>query len=446
MSFRFDSVVSPIRTFLLTCILTLASSEGQIFADFTLSTGTGAEQSPLGSFRVRLEHEKAPRPVANFIGLATGERPWFDPVTGAIRRDRYYDGQIFHRLVHDFVLQGGDILGTGAGGPGFVIQDQFDASLRHSGRYFLSMARGSFPHSNGSQFFITLEARPLLDDRHSIFGEVISGREIIDGFTDASLFPTDSGERPLTAINLDSVVISGPDLADFDLFDPELRLPTIRPDSTTARVTRREGQVELALETPVLEAQTLYQLSGGNDFASFRTLTRLFSADELSQVSILVPQTSEPRFFARIAAVDYGLLRNPPLNLAAANRQFVMRDRADGELTLAFLNESSGEWSHSDGGSGDFSFEAGSVGFPLSGVFVLSSSGTSAIEASQIPLSSFRVVFDGPVGPAGWRDLDLVASFHEESSGFVEGSALIETEADGVGVRTPVRDRFLYIE
>lgn len=433
--------MTPLRAFLLTCLATLATSEGQIFADFTLSTGTGENQSPLGSFRVLLEHERAPRPVANFIGLATGERPWLDPVNGAIRRDRYYDGQIFHRLIHNFVIQGGDILGTGQGGPGYVFQDQFEGSLRHSGRYILSMAKSSLPNSNGSQFFITLAATPNLDDRHSVFGEVISGREVIDGFADASLFPTDGADRPVTAINLDSVVISGPDLADFDLFNPELRLPIIRPQTTTANVVPVGEQNQLSLILPTREASTFYRVSGSTNLASLVNIGSLYSADAIADFSLTFDPFNERSFFARIAAVDYSLLRNPPLNLASANRQFVMRDRIGNELTMTFLNESSGTWIHSNGGSGSFTANVGQVGLPLTGTLVL-----NALAAAELPLSSFVATFDSPVGPAGWLNLDLVVSFHDETSGFVDGSALVRPVDDGPIVRTTILEAFTYVE
>jgi len=154
--------------------------------------------SLLGTFRARLEYDKAPRTCANFIGLATGQRAWLDETTGAIRNGTpYYDGLKFHRLDHDFVIQGGDPRGNGSGGPGYGFQDEFHSSLRHSGRYILSMAN-SGTNTNGSQFFITLEDASFLDDKHSVFGEVIddssypNSRALIDSFYECCYF---SGDR-----------------------------------------------------------------------------------------------------------------------------------------------------------------------------------------------------------------------------------------------------------
>lgn len=410
--------MSPIRIFLLSLLASLGSAQGQIFADFTLSTGSGDSESPLGSFRVLLEHERAPRPVANFIGLATGERPWLDPVSGAIRNDRYYDGQIFHRLIHNFVIQGGDILGTGVGGPGFVIQDQFDGDLRHSGRYILSMAKGSLPNSNGSQFFITLAPTPNLDDRHSVFGEVISGREIIDGFTNAALFPTNGNDRPLTNINLVSVVISGPDLAGFDLFDPAHRLPILRPQEIAAEVQETAQGNQLSVRLPAREPDTLYRVSGGESLASLSDFGGVFSADQELDFAIPFAPTQSSSLFGRLVAVDYSLLRNPAPNLLAAEQQFVMTDRLGNELTMRFESASAGEWTHSDGGSGRFAITNAQDGLPNTGAISLIPN-----NADRIPLASFVAEFDGPVGPAGWLALNLVLSFHDETSGFVDGTA-----------------------
>ncbi|MFP6866545.1 MAG: peptidylprolyl isomerase, partial [Roseibacillus sp.] len=200
--------MNPFTLGLLALLAAAPTIPAQIYADFTVSHG----DTPLGTFRVRLDHDKAPRPVAAFIGLATGQRNWVDLNSGSVMSNTpYYDGQIFHRLDHDFVLQGGDQLGTGGGGPGYVFQDQYHADLRHD-RYILSMAKTGDPNTNGSQFFIVLadESTPAsfaaavaLDDLHSVFGEVINdatypnSRTLIDNFADPALFPT-NGERPQT--------------------------------------------------------------------------------------------------------------------------------------------------------------------------------------------------------------------------------------------------------
>lgn len=117
-----------------------------------------------GKVRVRLFAEEAPETVNNFVSLA---------------RDGYYDGTTFHRVIKDFMVQGGDPTGTGSGGPGYSIPDEFHPDLRHDGPGVLSMANAG-PNTGGSQFFITHVATPWLDDRHAVFGEVVDGMEVVN--------------------------------------------------------------------------------------------------------------------------------------------------------------------------------------------------------------------------------------------------------------------------
>ena len=117
-----------------------------------------------GNVRVRLFADEAPETVNNFVSLA---------------RDGYYNGTTFHRVIKDFMVQGGDPTGTGAGGPGYSISDEFHPGLRHDGPGILSMANAG-PNTGGSQFFITHVATPWLDDRHAVFGEVVEGMEVVN--------------------------------------------------------------------------------------------------------------------------------------------------------------------------------------------------------------------------------------------------------------------------
>src|SRR5262245_39966594 len=131
-----------------------------------------------GNFTVRLFDEEAPKTVANFTGLAEGTREWTDPRTNQKVKQPYYDGVIFHRVIDGFMIQGGDPLGQGIGGPGYTFADEFHPRLRHSKEGILSMANRG-PNTNGGQFFITLGPTPHLDDRHSVFGEVTDGMDIV---------------------------------------------------------------------------------------------------------------------------------------------------------------------------------------------------------------------------------------------------------------------------
>lgn len=143
---------------------------GQLYARFVTS---------MGNIVVQLEEEKAPNTVKNFVGLATGTQEWKDPGTGEQKQGvPLYDGTVFHRVIADFMIQGGDPTGTGRGNPGYRFADEFHPTLRHSGPGILSMAN-SGPDSNGSQFFITERATPHLDDKHSVFGKVVAGGDLV---------------------------------------------------------------------------------------------------------------------------------------------------------------------------------------------------------------------------------------------------------------------------
>jgi peptidyl-prolyl cis-trans isomerase A (cyclophilin A) len=156
-----------------------------------------------GKFTVRLFDKEAPKTVENFVGLAEGNREFKDPKTRSSAKRPYYNGIIFHRVIDGFMIQGGDPLGLGTGGPGYNFPDEFHPSLRHDRAGLLSMANAG-PNTNGSQFFITLAATPHLDNRHSIFGEVVDGLDIVQKIGRA---PTGPRDRPKTDIVIRNVTI-----------------------------------------------------------------------------------------------------------------------------------------------------------------------------------------------------------------------------------------------
>ena len=156
-----------------------------------------------GNFTIRLFDKDAPKTVENFVGLAEGTKEWTDPRNGQKSKKPYYDGLIFHRVIDGFMIQGGDPLGQGTGGPGYRFADEFSPKLRHSKAGILSMAN-SGPNTNGGQFFITLGPTPHLDDRHSVFGEVASGMDVVRKI---GLTKTAAGNRPVKEVVMKSVKI-----------------------------------------------------------------------------------------------------------------------------------------------------------------------------------------------------------------------------------------------
>lgn len=157
-----------------------------------------------GSFKVTLFADKAPKTVENFVGLAEGTKEFTDPKTGDKVKRPYYDGLIFHRVIKDFMIQGGCPIGQGTGGPGYKFGDEFHPELKHNKPGLLSMANAG-PGTNGSQFFITTVPTPWLDNRHTIFGEVTEGYDIVDAIGKTKTGPMD---RPAEPIVINKVTIT----------------------------------------------------------------------------------------------------------------------------------------------------------------------------------------------------------------------------------------------
>ena len=167
------------------------------------TTLTATLHTNQGPIVIRLLPDHAPKTVRNFVDLAQGGREWTDPRTRSVTTAKLYDGTIFHRVIPNFMIQGGDPLGTGTGGPGYQFADEFHPDLVFDRPYLLAMANAG-PGTNGSQFFITTAPTPHLNRRHTIFGEVIEGQDVVDKISHTA---TDRQDRPVKDVVLESVVI-----------------------------------------------------------------------------------------------------------------------------------------------------------------------------------------------------------------------------------------------
>jgi peptidyl-prolyl cis-trans isomerase A (cyclophilin A) len=166
------------------------------------NTLTATLRTNQGTVVVRLFPDHAPKTVRNFVDLAEGSREWTDPRTRQAG-GKLYDMTIFHRVIPDFMIQGGDPLGTGTGGPGYQFADEFHPDLAFDRPYLLAMANAG-PGTNGSQFFITTVPTPHLNRKHTIFGEVIEGSDVVEQISKTA---TGRNNRPVTDVVLESVLI-----------------------------------------------------------------------------------------------------------------------------------------------------------------------------------------------------------------------------------------------
>jgi peptidyl-prolyl cis-trans isomerase A (cyclophilin A) len=161
-------------------------------------------KTSLGTIKVALFQKKAPKTVENFIGLATGRKDWTDPKSGkTMKKKPLYSGTIFHRVIPGFMIQGGDPLGRGIGGPGYQFEDEFDPLDSFAKPGILAMANAG-PGTNGSQFFITVAPTPHLTQRHTIFGEVQSGMDVV---VQISKVARDAMDKPLKDVKIESIRI-----------------------------------------------------------------------------------------------------------------------------------------------------------------------------------------------------------------------------------------------
>lgn len=215
-----------------------------------------------GDIIVRLEQDKTPVTVANFVSLAEGTNPF---VSDTYKGKKYYDGLTFHRVMKDFMIQGGDPTASGTGNPGYKFMDEFNDSLVHDKKGVLSMAN-SGPTTNGSQFFITHKPTPWLDKKHSVFGSVVEGMDVLDSIANVEV---DAGNKPVNPVTMNTIEIirNGKEARKFDAvaimtdyFDKEEeRLAAVEKEKAEklAIVNKMKAEFAATLQTQKAKAKAL---------------------------------------------------------------------------------------------------------------------------------------------------------------------------------------------
>lgn len=288
----------------------LATARAQIYADVTVAGGVS------GTFRITLEPTKAPVAVANFIGLATGQNGWIDPVTGRYRRDPFYNGLTFHRVIAGFVSQTGSRSGDGTDGPGYTFANEIEGTLTHATPYTVAMANSGGVFSNGSQFYITTPtSAAFLDGNYTIFGRVTSGTEVCDAL---NAVPTSGSPNdvPLTPVTISSISISGPSLAGFNL------QPSGLPRVISAKTALKINGASYALSYDH-QPYSAYFASNSADLTTWsRFINNSYfhasapAAGDLDVTSL----ASGARQFFQMPRVDYSLARNTLVPSSVANK------------------------------------------------------------------------------------------------------------------------------
>ena len=303
-----------------------------LFAVFQMTHGG----NPAGSFTCQLHYDKAPIAVANFITLAEGTRGWIDAPRGWVATAPLYNGLKCHRIMSGFMIQGGDPMGTGSGGPGYRFIDEFHPNLRHDHPGVLSMANSGV-NTNGSQFFVTVAETQWLDDVHTIFGEVVEGYESC--VVPLSNVPV-TGSTPVKEVVVTSVTIQrlGAAALAFDPFNPALGLPACSMHQT--RLDRSAaGALTLLWAEP---AHCTYTLADSPDLSNWTGRSiNYYSTNhpepEQSLVVTGIPAPGTPRHFFHLAKVVY-----TPIMPTPQGRKFVLTGKTSGRVTTLTVTSATG--------------------------------------------------------------------------------------------------------
>ena len=333
MSMSITTSLRPaICTGLVVCAGLRAEAQANgIYADFTTS---------MGSFTCRLEYAIAPKAVANFIGLATGQRPWLDLRTGAVRSNAFYEGLTFHRVIPAFMIQGGSPNGLGTDGPGYVFPDEISPALQFDGPGMLAMAN-SGTNSNGAQFFVTVTNTAWLNHGYTIFGVLVGGSNVVNAIDRVA---TDANNKPLADVVLQHVGIRrvGAAAQAFDIHTANL--PAV--NRSPLRIASGNGHATLTFTN---------QLYAANHLFASTNLTTWADLDLGIEVTppfanVATRPTTLPREFFRFAQVLY------------PSSTFAPRSLVGRTLTLRFTNGLTVTIAFNASGAGTYTLSAGPPG------------------------------------------------------------------------------------
>jgi len=295
------------------------------FAQYT--DGIYAEfNTSMGSYTCRLEYALAPKAVANFIGLATGQRSWLDLPTGLVKTAPFYNGTTFHRIIGGFMNQGGSPNGQGTDGPGYAFVDEFSASLPHDRFGVLSMAN-SGPDSNGSQYFITVEPTPWLNDLHTVFGRLYGGSNVVYAINHVA---TDGNNKPLTNVTVQSVIIRrvGTAANAFDINGQGLPLVT----NINLKIAKAAPKVTLTFSNQLYADSRFYASGNLTDWISSK-LGIDVSGTPTNSITVAV---STPKQFFHAAQILYPSSTFSPKTVFGRTLTMVFTNGTTGTLASTF--------------------------------------------------------------------------------------------------------------
>lgn len=275
---------------LLVAVAQALPSEEGLYATFATSQG---------SFVARLDYDKAPHTVANFIGLAQGTRPWVDFMRGNLSTHPFYDGIIFHRVISGFVIQAGSLNKQGTDDPGYSFGDEFHKELRHDTAGVLSMANAG-SNSNGSQFFITLAPTSWLDNKHSVFGHIVEGMNIVEAISNQPTPEVYDPQFGYTTIQSVTITAIGSSATNFKN-TPPAGLPLITGTSPTLQ--RQGGALQLTTPRPAFSKNFIFNSTNLTNWTSYMQQEDRVSSG--SPFEITVAPENESREFYRVVRANY---------------------------------------------------------------------------------------------------------------------------------------------